>query len=143
MWYNDHPPVKTLDERKEIYGKRLTQSLCKIKKEHARTYVVKPVPEMKVHVAHNLARQMMITSDVKDVALPLDEYYTRHDVVLSALKNAKKQCGIQLLDPLPYLCTSGQCKGSVNLRPIYHDDDHLSLSGVKYLTPLFKPFFPN
>jgi hypothetical protein len=54
---------------------------------------------------------------------------------------SRAQCGIKILDPTAYLCRNGNCYGSQNGRPLYHDDDHLSEFGNKLLMPLFKQVF--
>jgi len=44
-------------------------------------------------------------------------------------------------DPTSYLCRNGRCYGSVNGRPLYSDDDHLSEYGNKLLVPMFRQVF--
>jgi hypothetical protein len=62
-------------------------------------------------------------------------------VVWAAQDAAAAQCGVKILDPLPYLCQDGRCWGSKDGRPIYYDDDHLSEYGNKLLVPMFKEVF--
>ncbi len=62
-------------------------------------------------------------------------------MVWAAQDAAAAQCGVKILDPLPYLCHDGRCWGSKDGRPIYYDDDHLSEYGNKLLVPMFKEVF--
>lgn len=59
----------------------------------------------------------------------------------TAIDVAAKQCNAQVIDPVPYLCQSGQCMGSKGGVPLYFDDNHLVDSGNEQLHGLFKGFF--
>lgn len=75
------------------------------------------------------------------IKLPVGEYMRRNKIVWDAQDAAEKQCGVKILDPLPYLCDANYCYGSKNGRPLYHDDDHLSEYGNKFLIPMFERIF--
>jgi len=51
------------------------------------------------------------------------------------------QCGVKILDPLPYLCHSGRCWGNQGGQPLYSDDNHLSEFGSQLLIPMFRQAF--
>jgi len=127
---------QALDEI-SLYQKKLVESLCRVAKTRP-TYVLKPIPEMGVHVPRSVARQLM-TGQTPDISISMDEYTTRHTVVIHALKTAERECGITILDTPAYLCSDGmRCEGSENSRPLYSDDDHLSEFGNRRLIPLFE-----
>lgn len=127
-------PNKTLDEQ---YGNALVKTICSIKNP-SRIYLVRPIPEMGIDVPKTMARTMMFGKPVPQISISLEEYHQRHAVVWAAQDEAARQCGGQILDPLPYLCHDGRCWGSKDGRPIYYDDDHLSEYGNKLLVPMFK-----
>jgi hypothetical protein len=102
--------------------------------------MVRPIPEMKVPVPQFMARYKMMRSDQR-VSIPLTEYYSRHQFVFALQDEAKKRCGVEILDPLPYLCDKERCYGDLNGRPLYFDDDHLSEFGNKILVPMFAKIF--
>ena len=52
-----------------------------------------------------------------------------------------KECGVEILNPLPYLCDNKVCYGSIAGKPLYLDNDHLNEYGSRYLTPMFDPVF--
>ena len=54
---------------------------------------------------------------------------------------ARYQCGIKILDRLPYLCHDGRCYGNRDEHPLYHDNNHLSECGNKLLAPMFAEVF--
>ena len=51
------------------------------------------------------------------------------------------QCGVKILDPLPYLCDEQYCYGDKEGLPIYYDDDHLNERGAQLLQPLLQSVF--
>jgi hypothetical protein len=75
------------------------------------------------------------------VSVSLEDYHRRNAFVWAAQDEAARRCGVQILDPLPYLCSEGRCWGDVGGRPIYYDDDHLSERGGALLTALFRSAF--
>ncbi|MGL5335658.1 MAG: acyltransferase family protein, partial [Enterovibrio sp.] len=126
-------PNATLNEQ---YKTQLIKTMCTIVNP-SRVYLVRPIPEMVVDVPKIMARAMMFGKPVPQVSISLDEYHERHKIEWDAQDAAAKQCGVNILDPLPYLCHDGRCWGSKNGRPIYSDDDHLSEYGNKLLVPMF------
>lgn len=88
-----------------------------------------------------LSRNIVLGRGNEDIKITLDEYYQRHDFVWKAQDLAAEQCGVKILNPLPYLCDDEYCYGSKNGRPLYYDDDHLSEYGNKFLIPMFEQVF--
>lgn len=114
-------------------------SLCSLARQRP-VYVLRPVPEMPVHVPKIVGRAMMRGLPM-DVSISRERYEQRHAFVRSVQDEAASQCGVQLLDPLPYLCDDKVCHGSFDGMPRYVDMDHLSELGNRLLTPLFAPIF--
>ena len=102
-----------------------------------KTYIVAPIPELKINVPKTMGRAMML-GNVSNIGISLDEYSQRHQITLHTLQDISNQCGTFTLDPLPYLCSSDTCSGQVNGMPIYFDADHLSERGAQLLSPMFK-----
>lgn len=76
-----------------------------------------------------------------DVSLSREQYHERHAFIWAVQDEAANQCGVHVLDPLPYLCDGRFCYGSVEGVSLYVDADHLSERGNRLLTPLFAPIF--
>ncbi|MBE0493471.1 MAG: acyltransferase [Thiomicrospira sp.] len=123
----------------EQFRNSMVKTACMLSGQRS-VYLVRPVPEMGIHVPKTLARNLMfgIKDDIK---ITLEEYHERHKLVWEAQDQAAEQCGVKILDPLPYLCDEKYCYGSRNGRPLYYDDDHLSEYGNKYLVPMFEQVF--
>lgn len=96
---------------------------------------------MGVHVPNTLIRNQMFGRDGDDIKITLAEYHQRHSFTWAMQDAAAEQCGVKILDPLPYLCDDQYCYGSRDGRPLYYDDDHLSEYGNKFLVPMFEQVF--
>nr|WP_315427322.1 acyltransferase family protein [uncultured Albidiferax sp.] len=120
------------------FSEKLISTTCRLAKDRT-VYLVRPIPEMGINVP-NTARAM-VWGVHKNVSISLAEYHQRHAVIWAAQDAAHDQCGVRILDPLPYLCWDGVCHGSKDGRPMYYDDDHLSEFGNRLLTPMFSQVF--
>lgn len=108
--------------------------------QHRPVYMLRPIPEMTEDVPRIMGRAALRGDSVR-VSISLEEYHERHKVAWAAQDRAAAECGVKILDPLPYLCSDGRCWGDVDGLPIYYDDDHLSERGGQLLIPLFRQMF--
>lgn len=123
----------------EEYTQHLVSTACRIAKDRV-VYLVRPIPEMNVNVPKTMARNMM-RGETTNVSTSLIEYHQRQSFVWAAQNTARDQCGIKILDPLPYLCHDERCYGDKDGKPLYYDADHLSEYGNKLLVPMFADIF--
>ena len=103
-------------------------------------YLMRPFPEMKLNLPKTIGRALVF-GQRRDVTLSLAEYQQRQAFVWEAQDAARAQCGVKILDPLPYFCGPVQCSGSHDGMPIYFDDDHPSERGGALLVPMFAQVF--
>ncbi len=134
--YNSEITDKFLGE----YSAALIESACELAKQRP-VYIMRPIPEMMQDVPKTMARALMFGKSAPKISISLEEYHARHKLAWEAQDAAAEQCGVKILDPLPYLCHDGRCWGSKDGRPIYYDDDHLSEYGNKLLVPMFRQVF--
>ena len=125
----------------EEFGRHITESACKLAKQRT-VYMMRPIPEMGFDVPKATSRRMDFGLEEEE-SITLDDYFKRNAWVWAAQDAARSQCGVRILDPIPYLCHDGRCYGSHDGRPIYSDDDHLSEFGNKLLIPMFRAVFSN
>lgn len=118
----------------------VVNTACKLAKDRT-VFLVRPIPEMNVHVPKQLSRNIMLDLYNSEIKITLEEYHIRHKLIWWAQDEAVKACGVEVLNPLPYLCDDNYCYGSKNGRPLYFDDDHLSEYGNKLLVPMFEEVF--
>lgn len=118
----------------------LTSTACRLGKNRS-VYLMRPVPEYGLSIPRTLTKNIMFGRGNDDIKITLEEYHQRNQLVWQAQDQAAEQCGVKILNPLPYLCDDEFCYGSRNGRPLYYDDDHLSEYGNKYLVPMFEQVF--
>ena len=121
------------------FAEKVTDTACRLAKDR-QVYLVRPIPEMGKNVPATLARAI-IWGKPQDVSISLAEYHQRHDFVWAAQDAARDRCGVKILDPLPYLCPDGRCRGTRDGWPLYWDDNHLSEFGNRSLVPMFAKVF--
>lgn len=117
----------------------LVATACEFAKTRS-VYMMRPIPELRRDVPRTMGRAALWGLDGR-VSISLEEYHDRNRLAWEAQDAASAQCGVKILDPLPYLCSDGRCWGDKDGMPIYSDDDHLSERGAALLQPLFETMF--
>ena len=102
-----------------------------------KVYILRPIPEMGVHVPKTMALSTM-NGNESEVSIALSDYNIRHAFTNQTLDKAAQKCGVVILDPAPYLCSNDRCHGEVDGVPLYADDNHLSEKGNRLLIPMFE-----
>ena len=127
---------------REIFQKEIIrgyeQAICQLSKSRP-VYVLQPIPEMGKNVLNEELKYSMILHQGLGVKISKLNHLQRSQLSMNINSQLAQQCGVKLLNPLPYLCNDKQCFGSQNNVPYYFDDDHLSLRGARRLMPLFEP----
>ncbi|MEJ5992179.1 acyltransferase family protein [Ramlibacter sp. PS3R-8] len=123
----------------QAFRRRLVETACSLAKQRP-TWLLRPIPELGADVPRTMARAVLLGQQ-RRVSISLAEYHARHRAVWEAQDAARDQCGVQILDPLPYLCSEGRCWGDRDGMPVYYDDDHLNERGAALLRPLFARMF--
>ncbi len=115
------------------------KTMCEVSTKHP-VYVMQPIPEFKFSIPKILARDLLLGRKT-DMILSKSDYLMRAGTIRKIIEKNAEACGAKILDPMPILCSEGQCIYEYNGRSIYRDGDHLSEYGNKLLTPLFKDIF--
>jgi peptidoglycan/LPS O-acetylase OafA/YrhL len=115
------------------------ETLCSYAKSRP-VFVMRPTPEFKLNVPKKIGRSVLLGGS-SEFEISKQKYFERQQVTWDAQDTAHEQCGVTILDPLPYLCEGNSCQGSKEGTPIYYDDDHLNLYGADRLIPLFRSIF--
>lgn len=106
-------------------------------------YIVQPTPEMRKNVPKTLAMNILLNKKYDDLSIDDKLYFQRNEHVRDIINNVGKKNGVQVLDPIPYLCDSGRCMAQFEGRSIYFDDNHMSEYGNKLLSPMFYTIIKN
>lgn len=97
---------------------------------------MRPVQEMPVHY---LRRWAAWPSD--GCFTRLEQYHELHALIWAMQDESAKQCGVHLLEPLPYICDGRCCYGCVEGVSRYVDADRLSERGKQFLRLCLPQYF--
>ncbi|WP_228275909.1 acyltransferase family protein [Acinetobacter johnsonii] len=134
----------TFDERNEAYQNNITghmvDTACAFSKNNP-VYMVRPTPELKENVPLRMFRHITVTGNLSTIQITKDEFLNRQKLAYEMQDEAKRKCGVKILDPIPYLCDENYCYGDSKGIPLYFDDDHLSIFGSKLISPIYDEVF--
>ncbi|MFC4931733.1 acyltransferase family protein [Massilia sp. GCM10023247] len=122
------------------FARQIVSTACEAAKGGRPVYLVRPIPEMGRHVPKLASRRMSLGMG-GEVSVARADYMRRNGWVWAAQDQAARQCGVKVIDPTAYLCRGGRCYGTLQGRPVYFDDDHLSEAGNALIAPLFGQVF--
>lgn len=135
---------KFFNERSDEYKANLishtTDTICEITKKNP-VYLVRPTPEMKMHIPLTMFKHLALNGDNTSVKITKDEYNQRQKLAFKMQDKAANLCGAKILDPTPYLCDKDFCYGDKSGIPIYFDDNHLSIFGAELISPIYDEVF--
>lgn len=135
---------KVFTARDDDYRANLTghsiDTICEFAQNNP-VYLVRPTPEVKKHVPLTMFRSLTLSGKAASVKITRDEYDQRHITAFKMQDEAVKQCGVKILNPLPYLCDNKYCYGDIDGIPLYFDDDHLSSYGSSIVSPIYDEVF--
>jgi peptidoglycan/LPS O-acetylase OafA/YrhL len=126
----------TSSEFAQRFKQEYQTKLCQLSENHP-VYVTQPIPSMKVNVPQTIVRSMMYKAQKIDVSISVSDYYKTEQTIRTFMRSAIDACKAHELDPLEFLCNETNCIGSIDSRPLYYDDDHLSEYGNRLLIPMF------
>ena len=87
-----------------------------------------------------IARANYLGRDVA-INLPVADYNQRNADDTAMLQAIAKQYSIEILYPHELLCDDKTCTVRQGDKPLYHDDDHLSVDGALFLEHMFDRVF--
>ena len=120
----------------EIFQQAISETIAAIRSTGRQVIILGSVPEIGWNVPRGLGDHLRLGRRLP--AAPTTESVSlRHGRAESVLANLAKPPGVRFL-PLSQLLCDPVCRTSLEGRPLYYDDDHLSHYGsIKIIGPLF------
>lgn len=118
------------------YARQFSRMVCRFNEANP-VAVVRPIPEMPFNIYKGIFLRSRIFNTYADITDSIEHYRHRNAIANQAIDQAQKTCGIQILDPVTYLCPENRCIGSRDNVPLYFDDNHLIDAGNLILKPMF------
>jgi len=117
---------------------RVARALADAGKEVVLVY---PSPEYQFSVPIQLARAAYRGANLEMIGLAREAFEAQRSPFVRALDAIRTDRRIGMVDPSRRLCDESRCRTFAEGRALYFDDDHLSLSGARYVGSAFVPFF--
>jgi hypothetical protein len=125
----------------EGFTKAFLSSLDVLQQAGKKVALVYPVPEMGSHVPKTLARAVLDGKDLNSFTQPIDTFFNDFENVFQWLDKVSNGRELISIYPHSLLCEYGSCHFHRNGKIFYYDNHHISLTGAKYLSPLFETLF--
>ena len=109
----------------------LTRTVKRLTAAGAYVVVVGPVPEVDFNVPNMMVRAVNLDRPLLET--PRTAFNTRQEIVLHTLKRLESMPNVSVVYPHEQLCNSERCRLVDDGRPLYKDDDHLTLAGVRLI----------
>jgi peptidoglycan/LPS O-acetylase OafA/YrhL len=139
-WHEQNLPVLLSSSMRpqdnyEAFAQLLDSTLKELRGLDLHIVIVGSIPEIGADVPETLAREA-ISGKPLDMSLQRDEFMKRQERAFQLLRNAAREYDAQIVYPHELLCTDSECSVLKGEWPLYVDDDHLSIHGAMYLSPM-------
>lgn len=122
----------------EMFNKYV-DTVCKFS-DNRSLFITSPIPEYTVEIPKVLAHRRIRNNDAP-IEQTREIFNKRSQISHKAQQAAVEKCGAKILNTSDTFCTSEKCFSVKNGKPLYFDDDHLSVYGADQLIPIFKTIF--
>jgi peptidoglycan/LPS O-acetylase OafA/YrhL len=121
----------------------LRRTIATLRANAKEVWLVGPVPEVGYPVpkAMHIQRLEHGINQELDIRPTREEYRQRQAFVISLLDQLQKEFAIKVIWPDRTMCDLDHCQIAQNGKPLYSDDNHLSVFGATALKSLFEPIF--
>ncbi len=126
----------------QLFTAGLERTIQTLQGMHRKVVIIAPLPEIGYDVPSANFIASRTGRDINKIIAPtLEEYKTRNQNTFTILKALEEKYKIQVLEPWKSLCQDNICRVAIDGIPLYRDDDHLSVFGSEFISPIFDPFF--
>ncbi len=136
-----NPPVGSPGVRAEL-AKALEETVIGLVESGKTVYLVYPVPELAYALPQVLANEVIEGRDPAKFTISAKGVYFDRTAPLVAMMDALPESeGLIRIRPEKLLIEGGLIRLMDKGKPLYCDDDHLSIEGGRYIMPLFEGLF--
>ena len=121
------------------------KTIERLRAKGLRIWVMKQVPKQRYHVPYMMANALRFGRKLSDydfeaMSTTKAEHEARQSFVNSVIDKYSE--GVHILDPAPFLpFKNGHYLMELDGKPLYRDDDHVSVLGAEKMKDVFKPMF--
>jgi len=137
--YFDPSVPAPLEDRSASVVETLDDLMADLTRQGTKVVLVMDVPEMGHYMPEAISKAMMAGAST-DVAPPWDYVEKRQALSRAILTRLAAKYRAAIVDPLPTICSNGQCDAVRDGLPIYKDADHITATTAGSLSYLYSPF---
>ncbi len=128
----------SLDQNGDVIARGLRRTLDTIVESGARAWLVMEAPYAGYDVPNRVAREIMRGTPPQTLfGIDMADYERRSRLMQAIIAGTTAR----IIKPSDRLCERGRCLAVANGKPLYYDDDHVSIHGADRLAPLFSDLF--
>jgi peptidoglycan/LPS O-acetylase OafA/YrhL len=132
--------AKTPEANKQIFVRGFEKLLQALATAQKTIWVIGPIPEAAFRIPRALFVEH-IGFDHTDLEIPFAEFQRKNVFILSTLANMQQRFSTQMIWPHLALCENAKCPVVENGKPLFFDDNHLSLQGAHKTSFLYDRIF--
>jgi peptidoglycan/LPS O-acetylase OafA/YrhL len=139
--YDEHGLAKTTAENEMLFFRALSRTVRALTQAHKHVILIESVPEIGWAVPATLAHEAL-THVPLTPGIPYAQNLARQHTVLAGFAQMKA-CypDVSIVNPQDVLCDKQLCHVTLNGRPLYRDEHHLSNYGAMQIEPLIAKAF--
>ncbi len=119
----------------------LHETIAALRADGKDVWLIGPTPEVGYLVPKSIYIEQLGINPNLDIRPTPEEYQQREGFVIGLFDRMQKEFQVKVVRPDRALCDERHCKIEQDGKPLYIDDNHLSVFGAKSLQMLFEPIF--
>ncbi len=127
----------SFEENKAAFARGLRRTISQLAALGKKVTVIGPVPEVGWNVPKTLAMQKYLGVE-RRFSPSREEFEMRQAFVLRTMRTIANEFSVNLVFPHDLLCANERCSVQQNAKPLYSDDDHLSIMGAAMVLQTFE-----
>jgi hypothetical protein len=127
--------------REAVVQRQFRATVDALERAGKRVAIIYPIPELGYAVPGSLARLVRVGRDPAALASPATYYRARHAFEIAVMDAAGRDGSVLRIYPEKALCDATRCRAVDGGRPLYVDENHLSVVGARLLVPQFEHIF--
>ncbi len=139
LWPDGMPTGPHQNQAVLAFG--LRETVAALRAAGKDVWLIGPVPEVGYPVPTAMYIQQLGMQPSLDIRPTRDEYQERQRFVIDLFDRLQNEFKIKIIWPDRALCDERYCNSEHDGRPLYIDDNHLSVYGSKKIESLFSPIF--
>ena len=136
-------PIAGETDNARVFESGLRRTIERLNGLGRRVILVGPLPEIGYDVPSATFVALMTHRDVESMIAPsLSEHETRNREIALIFEAVQGELAVsRIVNPADYLCDAESCMVTIDNRPLYRDDNHLSAFGASVLGSMFDSVF--